>query len=425
MLLPIAAMLLSQAAPAAVASEASVVHYDIVLEIDPRAGRLKAKAVLTGTSCRSGVQRLFMNRGLEIRRITIDGHEVLAVLPKDDTAFLLEEARAIDLPCARKTEVTYEGSGRLNVDGRNQVSANLVELSIYGSWYPLVDTKTPITARVRTWLPTDWTVASNGIVKRASDGGMVITCAQPTIDLTIVASPHFRWLTHGTGLQVLVARGLAAVEVGRAIQIGADAASTFRLFSRWMGPARTSGSLTIVFTPRPGPLNYSRLPIIVMPQSALAATESPSEESLSSVAKHEVAHFWSNASRASGDDWINEGIAEYLALRAIVQLDPDQGKRIYKEMVARSGAAGSGFSLSDPGSHVASARYTRPALMLTKVQERSSAGAMTALLRAVATSKTDVTTPAFIGLVQRIVSAKMADWVSTCVSRTDAGGDCW
>ncbi len=424
-MLSIISLMIFQTGLAMITPPVEPVNYDLVLELDPEAGKLAATATLTSAPCRSGMQRFFLNRALTISKITVDGREVQPAFPAGDIPFFLENARAVDLPCGGRTTISYRGPGRLNEDGRNQVSADLVELSIYGSWYPLIDTETSISGSIRTSLPAGWEIASNGVVNRLPKGRILVQRQLPATDFTLIASPRLRMLDPSARVRVLASSGLSQTQQGRAAAVGADISRTFRLFSSWMGPPSTSGEPTVVFTPRPGPLNYSRLPVIIMPESSLADTTPATETPVAFTAKHEVAHFWSRASRTLGDDWINEGIAEYLALRATIQTDPAAGRALRERMTSRSDAAGSGFSFIDPGSQVRIARYTRPALMLAKLEERSSPRAMDAFLRSAATNKTELTTPAFINLVREHMGVKEAGWVSACVRRTDTAGDCW
>jgi hypothetical protein len=75
----------------------------------------------------------------------------------------------------------------------------------------------------------------------------------------------------------------------------------------------------VVYSPRSG-WGYSRSPLIIGPEALLGgrlSSEAGRRENFHGLA-HEAAHFWWNLARTStSDDWINEALAEYFAVRSV------------------------------------------------------------------------------------------------------------
>lgn len=132
-------MLALAALPALAAAAEKPPELDLHVDPAPATSRISVVAKLRGLACTGATTRLWLNRGLTVERARVDGRKVSPVLdPPGAGGIFISAARAIDLPCPRKTlELRYSGPGLLHPDGRNQVSPDYIELSYYGAWYPL------------------------------------------------------------------------------------------------------------------------------------------------------------------------------------------------------------------------------------------------------------------------------------------------
>ncbi len=416
--------------------------YDINLQLSPAIGRLGVRVKMKGLACRGTMTRFYLNRAFVIDSARVDGQAITPTIdPPGAPRFYLDAARAIDLPCPRRTaELVYSGPGKLHPDGRNQVSPDLVELSLYGGWYPLrtIDQKT--SWRLRVALPPGWTYGTSGYVSRWRPSGvnaLDVSSTQPG-DIVLIASPRFRERFQSDGItrvRVLLSDDADAAAQARADALGRQAAAAVTALTTLLGPAKGRDPVTpqLIFTRRGGPLSYSRLPLIVTPQRALAGD---GDRPLALNIRHEVAHFWSRAG-GGDEDWINEGFAEYLAARQTREAD---GREAYEGLVTRYrrevASAGPGVAIVRTSSDETRGyinRYQRPTLLLDALERQSEPLVFARFLRMVALPGRPTTTTATVESVaqqvlDRTTSAlfvrclRMRDWPAECGGAAPANG---
>lgn len=359
-------------------------HYDITLRLDPAQSRWSATVQATGIACTDGVARLHLHRDIQIVSATVDGVQVSPVLdPPGAPRFWIDAARSFDVPCPRRSLVLdYEGPGQLHPDGRNQVSPRLVELSLYGAWYPLVTIDDKIAWRLTTQLPRGWTFATPATARVRS--GVLSVRSQTPADIVLIASPLFReeQIRAGeTTVRLLVNGELAADQRANARAMATAAADMADWATATLGSPTAEDKLTpqIIFSPRGGALSYSRLPLILLREEDLRTTSG--RPALLNV-RHEIAHFWSRAPQ--GVDWLNEGVAEYLALRRTGDTDGAAARDAiladYRRQIAAAG--NSPPITAGPDDRTFLNTYARPALLFDALARRHGADAVDRLLKA-------------------------------------------
>lgn len=373
--LALAALLTLGAAPSAPP------ELDLSVALSPATSRISVVAKLRGISCAFGTARVWLNRGLTIESAQVDGRAVTPVLDAPGAGrIFISAARAIDLPCPRETvELTYSGPGALHPDGRNQVSPRYVELSYYGAWYPLTADERRRSWRLQTQLPKGWAYASNGRIQRG--GPTLAIASRSPADVVLVASPDFATAPQLGGARVLIAREATPAARATAFGLGREAAATAAWLTRVLGPSGAPSGPVLVFAPRSGPLSYSRLPMIVTPQASLDA---PGHRPLALNVRHEAAHFWSR-SVGPANDWLNEGIAEYLALVRTLDVEGEAAQAAVLDRYRREvAAAGEGVAILDTATDERRGyvnRYQRVPLLLAQVEQRAGRRAVETLLR--------------------------------------------
>ncbi len=418
---------------AAAQSGSAATRYDIVLHLSPAQSRLEAVTEISGAQCTSGQLRLHLNRALTVTEVTVDGTLVPARFdPPDAEQFFVSRARTFDVPCpSANVRIHYTGSGDLASDGRNQVSPALIELSAYGAWYPIADIATPVIGRLRTELPPSWVWTTNATqaCDAGTDSTRVLECewTVPRPDFTLVASPYFaRMPIRNMPIDVLPSDDVPEANRARAVRIGAAAAEAFRRYRAWMGidPLREARA-AIVFTRRGGPLSYARLPVIITQQSVLESEEDSVSRSPRLNILHELAHFWSRGSRAPQDDWINEGVAEFLAVRALRSIETESA---YRHVMARyrreSAAAGDSISFVAPSRSTYVGRYVRPVLLFTQLDDEFGGRKMDRFLAALAHTHVGVTTEELAALGTAVFGEQIGTRIRRCATTTQQLREC-
>ena len=404
---------------------------DLFVDPAPATSRISVVAKVRGLACTGATTRVWLNRGLTVDQARVDGRTVLPLLdPPGAGRIFISAARAIDLPCPRKTlELRYSGAGLLHPDGRNQVSPDYIELSYYGAWYPLTADERRRSWRLQTTLRRGWTYASNGRGVGAS-ARLVFESSDPA-DVVLVASPRFAPAPDRDDTHVLIASNAAATAQATAFALGREAAATAKWLANVFGPSGAPSNPVLVFALRKGPLSYARLPMIVTPQASLDA---PGDRPLALNIRHEVAHFWSRAVGAD-NDWLNEGIAEYLALVRTRDSEGEAAQRVLLERYRREvAAAGYGVPIADTAADERRGyvnRYQRVPLLLDAVERSVGRVAVERLLRRAFALGSGISGDSFerlamqelgdggAGLIAQCLHAR--DWPAACGGRSTTG----
>jgi hypothetical protein len=403
----------------------------LYVEAAPAVSRITVVAKVRGLACTGGTTRVWLNRGLTVEDARVDGRKVSPVLdPPGAGRMFISAARAIDFPCPGKVlELRYSGSGLLHPDGRNQVSPDYIELSYYGAWYPLTADEKRRSWRLQTRLPSGWTYVSNGRV--AGTASRLVVESDDPADVALVASPRFVAGPDRDGTRVLISTNASASAQATALALGREAAAMASWLTNVLGPSGARSNPVLVFAPRSGPLSYARLPVIITPQASLDA---PGERPLMLNIRHEVAHFWSRAIGAD-NDWLNEGIAEYLAFARTLDSEGEAVQSALLERYRREvAAAGDGVAILETAADERRSyvnRYQRVPLLFDAVERRAGRTATELLLRRAFALGTQLSSSSFeklaiqeLGegearLIARCLRAR--DWPAACGGRSRSG----
>ncbi len=415
-------------APAAMLALGAAPDKQPVLDLDvtpaPATSSISVVATVRGLECTAGITRVWLNRGLTVEKARVDGREVSPVLdPPGAGRIFISAARAIDLPCPRKSaELRYSGPGLLHPDGRNQVSPDYIELSYYGAWYPLTGDERRRSWRLQTRLPEGWTYVSNG---RSINGStQLLFESRKPADVVFVASPRFAPSTDRGGARVLIASDTSPPARTTAFALGREAAATAAWLESVLGPSGAPSGPVLVFAPRKGPLSYARLPIIVTAQANL---DLPGDRPLALNIRHEVAHFWSRSVGAE-HDWLNEGIAEYFALVRTRDVEGDVIQSALLEEYRREvAAAGDGVPILETATDERRGyvnRYQRVPLLLDAVERSAGRIAVERLLRRAFALGAELSSGTFERLATLELGGGQAELIGRCLRARNWPAEC-
>ena len=306
-------------------NEIGIARHDLDAEIDPDESYLRAESHIRLCTSTTSVT-FFLNRKLEISSVTANGESLSPKRSSDEEFPYVKDAvpwtvrLGEDPPTEVALDITYEGRLPGVYSGVNRISTDLVELALYAGWYPMLKGSDAFQSRLEVALPADYDVAARGdrVAEETADGQRRETweATTPGDDIVVIAAPNLSIATRevaGKKVRVYSSR-LGDGKVERILDV---AGRSLKFYRNKYGAAPGADSVQIVYSPRGG-WGYSRSGLIAMSEK-LAQTRIGKRETFRELAHgiaHEMAHFWWDlADSSTTDDWINEALAEYSALR--------------------------------------------------------------------------------------------------------------
>ncbi len=300
-----------------------VPHLRLRADIDPGAHTVRATATWTAPA---GVPwpTLYIHRAARITDARIDDAPGQAHLAVDGAPPpYVDVARPLRLsaPPGRTLTLSYTlALGEDPVADVNQIAPDLVELAIYAGWYPFSPAWRALTYDLEVTMPGDATVLTNATpVAATAPGRVAFRTDAPGNDVALVAAPGVHCqTTRSDTLQLRLCDTDRSAPHRRTRQT--HFTDALRTFTERYSRAALDATATVVYAPRAG-WGYSRFPLIVVSEERAARShrEPFGEARDTRGTVHELAHFWWQvADTSTDDDWLNEALAEYSALRFTV-----------------------------------------------------------------------------------------------------------
>lgn len=404
----------------AAAEEAPAPHYRLKVSSDPASHKLDVEAWITQAPSAT----FYLYKTFKVTSVEADGKPV--AFHADPTAAPLpysqpSVATVADAKGVKELHIKYSGEMPELVWGVNTVSAELVELSCYSSWFPGFSGVWRYDYELELNLPEGFVAATNGALKsERTEKGRAITSwtsVRPGFDIAVVASPKLKKVEREVGGMHVEMFASPAIPESVLREETEGLAEEMRQFSLIYGPPSIKGLLRVVFSPREG-WGYSRIPMFAVSESRaryqLMGEAGEAREFQENA--HEAAHFWWMFTGVdSPDNWIDEGLAEYTAFRMASD---------------RYGAGFNVFKVGQYQRHIKTAkltyaiaetpangidreinRYDKAALMFLDAEQRFGRAKLDAALRAIYTrfsSGSPATTAAFLEEIEKQMGKEAA-----------------
>lgn len=295
-----------------------------------------------------------------------------------------------------------------NMQTLNTLNADKIELTVDSYWFPF-DTRfdTDLTAQVSVRIDGDWSAVGVGSVAPTVQGYRFV---QDTPGLDIAVALLSRSVTvMAEGYDIYDARsdpGAKLAELGNAL----DGCTAY--LNQLSGAAGPLPQASIIVTDRPDG-SYSRGTLIV-----LSDIENEDEEALRQFICHELAHYWSKANAGGPENWINEGIADYLGNMAIRDA---MGVAVFEARMARyaqqvqdtAGAAIWSPNQTTPATDLT--LYRAGPLALQDLEARMGEPAFAVLMRRIMMDRIR-TTPDLLALIETTTDTQTRDWFAKRLS---------
>lgn len=273
----------------------------------------------------------------------------------------------------------------------NTLNANKIELTVDSFWFPF-DARfdASITANLGVRIKGGWSGVGVGTVEPVA-GGFRIKQPDPALDIAFSLLSRSQtvqadnYIIHDARTEP----GTKLEELTQALEV------CTRYLNDLAGQAGPLPQASIIVTDR-AEGGYSRGTLI-----ALTDIEGDDEEYLQQFICHELAHYWSHANAGGPDNWINEGVADYLANMAVRDA---MGEDVFAARMARYAERLEGKDLPPIWTDDAQDRppylimYRAAPLALQALEERMGQEAFAEFMRKVMSEKIS-STAAFLTLL--------------------------
>jgi hypothetical protein len=348
--------------------------YNLDLQINPASGYINCSTEIRDP--RDSV--FFLARGMRVSKVeadhkSIDAGKAVAFLPDSSLKITLTS-----IPV--NIEICY--SGRLlsenfpkTISSLNMVRADLIELSDQIKWYPVSASDGLFDYNLRLSLPSDFVVITNSILSsNLSMGDRVVTSwksAGPVWNISLVAAPGLKTAVV-TSCDIPIEIYYSRLPGTYIDSIKNDVAKAYGMLAGIYGSKGACSLVRLVYSPRPAG-GYARSPMIIVSENfALDQRNQPyGYERDLRLNIHEMAHCWSTADASSTEDWLNEGMAEFLALMISENISGKEFYRLlideYRGIVTNSDIRTAIVDTQGNSGEREINRYYKPALFLDKL----------------------------------------------------------
>ncbi|MGO4958289.1 M1 family aminopeptidase [Luteococcus sp. Sow4_B9] len=339
---------------------------ELWVRIDPESGDLSAEAELTG------FEGFFLHRDLDVT----SSSPGVQIEVSADVSVHLDRAHGYRITGGDKVRLSYSGSLPSEMaDGTNVLTSDVAELSIYSAWYPVPLDLGSFTWRLHLDLPSGWTFVSNGA---PGEGGSLVHDGTAAVgDIALAGARRFVASRLADGVE-LVTCGSVGDAAG---VLGPHIVESLSLLKSWYGEPDGLSHGRVVVTERGG-YAYSRMPTVFASAEMAERLTARTVHTLG----HELAHFWWNIAPVHGyDDWLNEALAEYSALRLTEELcGADASDKIVRgyQLEAEMSREDPPVCRTEPDDEksYATNKYNRGSLFFRALSEQLEPNALDALL---------------------------------------------
>lgn len=410
------------------ASAAASMQYRVDAVVDPGQQTVRASVDIVNPAS----NRFCLNKNFSILKAIVDGKTVSV---HTDSRGL----RVAGSSRPRQMRLIYEGALERPADkwaaSGSTLNDGLAELAMYSCWYPRIDGAKDFDFTLTADLPGGFKAVSNAKpVAQTPHAGRqtyVWKTERPAFDMVLIAARDFR-TAHAGDVEYLY-RDLPDAVVARH---AANAEQGWRMLRELYGDLSVAVAPRIVYTPRDGQGAYSRIPLIVIPETfvadLVAGRFTPMKDISGDAAMywgavHEMSHYWwIVANMNSRDEWIDEGIAEFTAIRAMKAKYPADGEKMladYRNAQSTNKTAAA-IADTDPNSPDRYLNwYQKTTLVFFAAQDKFGEPALNKLLKAFRerfAGTRDATTAAFLDEAEKQIGPEARTFFKTELYRPAA-----
>lgn len=294
--------------------------YRISLEINPKKQFISVDMTLSYPLLQGEVNRIsfMLNKNLKIKEI--NGAKVSDTNFDCESPQFLPEAGELIVELSEvasegeviEMKLSYEGNlGIFQPYGDNRLTEEWIELGLYFPWFPInleQINNSNITSSVVVKIDKEYKVFGMGTTKQ-EDNYWHIKNDTPSNDIIIMGSKNIKEdVIEKDGEKIRI-----FYDINNAI-ISSHGLWVLEKYKQWFGPTK-DGDISIVFAPGGA---YARRNFIVLRNNNLDDNNYNEIDYFVTILGHEFAHlWWAKSPTDSWESWLDEGFAEYSALRVL------------------------------------------------------------------------------------------------------------
>jgi len=321
-----------------------ITSYDIAVNVNPQENLLEVKARFSvkGGEMPIGTVRIFLHEEFTIERI-LSGSTPLrfsTLTRNEDTMMYCPSGIPIDIDLdgsldsgeSLVIDIIYSGPISQVINDVNLISDHLVEIATYCSWFPLMKESRAFSYSVKIELPSDFICVTDGDLieteVRQGRQSWFFKRESPSFDIPVIASDQFKIKRMDTP-EMIASIYYKDMDDALAEEDLKNVIDCVAYLKNILGQPVRQGRLIYVNSPRGG-WGYSRVPLFVVSEEyAQSQLRSPDGKIRRFQGKaHEIGHFWwMLTDSTSPDNWIDEALAEFFALRAIEEFFGENSAR--------------------------------------------------------------------------------------------------
>ncbi|HYI43059.1 MAG TPA: hypothetical protein VD768_05505 [Sphingomicrobium sp.] len=348
-------------APAAVAPSArETPHYAFGATVVPADGLIAVDLLISFPSG-SPAAELVLGEAYQVTAAEAGPGNTVTVEKTDKPWGGLQRIAARFAGAAGRPALRLRYSGPLNPSGEpplNMITPALTELNLDSMWLPVAsDLGSPFTVDARIGgLPADAVVVSQGVSRRTGDE-VRVQRPFPDSDFAFVAAPGLQRVS-GPEFELL-ARDLQSP---RAALFREHGTASIRFLESWLGPMPNKPARLVVVS-RPRASGYARKGYVVFTEG-----NKSSDDGVAKFTAHEFAHAWfAHANPLTEHRWIDESIAEYVAIRYVERAFGERAAAaLFESKVKAAGAAPAILKAPPDGDAI----YAKGPLLLRELEGR-------------------------------------------------------
>ena len=351
--------------------------YDLSVTFNPDSNFIAGSLGITNPSDSVFV----LSKSLKIKSISAKGKSIPFEAKNSDKKLYSCEYSLKKL--SEKVLIQYEGKIKPDdypktISNLNMISSELIELSNQIDWYPGFLNSSSFNYQVTINLPENFRSVTTGLMEKEKQKVKRTISTwkseKPVHGITLVAAPGLKKSILQQN-EYTIEIYFSKLPVSYIDSMKNDLMKSLLILTEMNGSKGAADQFKVIYSPRSAGA-YARAPLLIVSEEFALEMRNHKFGYARDfrLNTHEMAHYWSKSRTDSPDDWINEGLAEYLALftseKVIGKEFNDLLLKEYNNIVYSSPTELSILETKSDSRDREINRYYKPTLLLNEIKQK-------------------------------------------------------